>query len=159
MPNVIFDFLGFLIVFGSVLFLAYVTTKYVGKNVARNMKGRNMEVIETLKLSVDKQLYIVRAGDKYILLSSTGKNIQLLSELNLDEDSIKVQTEQEPGANEFKAILEKYILPLKPDEGFFRRKSYTRKNMEMGQTDFANNVKKLQIINKKIDSEDVGHDK
>jgi len=131
----------------------------VSKNTAKTMKGRNIEVIETLKLSVDKQLYIIRAGDKYILLSSTGKNIQLLCELNLDGDAITEQTEQETGTNEFKAILEKYLSPLKPNEGFFRKKFDIHKNKEMSQTDFANNVKKLQNINKKIDSEDVGHDK
>lgn len=152
-----FEFLGLLIIFSAVLFLAYITTKFVGQNTARSMKGKNMEVIETLKIGVDKQLYLVRAGDKYVLLSSSGKNIQFLSEVNVDEEAVN---EQELNKNEFKGILDKYLVTLKPSEGFFRKKNtYTRKDKELGKTDFANNIRKLQNINQKINSEDVGHEK
>jgi len=157
------DALGLVIVFGSVLFLAYITTRFVGKSAARKMKGKNLEVVETLKLTVDKQLYIVRAGDKYVLLSTAGKSIQFLSDIKVDENSLLEETEVETGISEFKGLLDKYLSTVKPPQGIFPKK-YAKQNMqntnkEANQTNFAENIKKLQNINCKIDSEDLGHDK
>lgn len=155
------DVLGFILIFGSVLFLVYVTTKFVGGFAARTMKTNNMEVIETLKLGVDKQLFIVRAGEKYILLASSGKSMEYICELNLDEETLVKQKVQQPGAVEFTSVLEKYLSNLKPQEGIFKGKYYKRddKNKKTGNTEFANNIRKLQNLNKKFDAEDVGHDK
>lgn len=156
------DSLGLIVVFGSVIFLAYVTTKFVGKNAAQKMKGKNLEVVETLKLTVDKQLYIVRAGDKYIVLSSAGKNIQFVCDINLDEKTLEQEAATtEYGLGEFKGLLDKYLSTIKPQQSIFPKK-YTKvgnqNNKKVNQTNFADNIKKLQDLNYKIDSEDLGHD-
>lgn len=158
--SAILDVLGLLLIFGSVIFLVYVTTKLVGNVAARTMKSNNMEVIETLRLGVDKQLYIVRAGERYILLASSGKSLDYICELDLDQESLQNQNRQQAGTSEFSNVLEKYLYNLKPQEGLFKGKHYKRKDKDReSQTDFANNIRKLQNINNKIDSEDVGHDK
>jgi Flagellar biogenesis protein len=157
------DSLGLIVVFGSVLFLAYVTTKYIGKSAAQKMKGKNLEVVETLRLTVDKQLYIVRAGDKYIVLSSAGKNIQFVCDINFDENSLQEETQTtEPVISEFKGLLDKYLSTVKPQQSIFPKKYAkvsNQNNEKVNQTNFADNIKKLQDLNTKIDSEDLGHDK
>lgn len=157
------DALGLIIVFGSVLFLAYVTTKFVGKSAARKMKGKNLEVVETLRLAVDKQLYIVRAGDKYMVLSSAGKNIQFISDIDMDTNSLSEETEvSEAGISEFKSLLDKYISTVKPQKSILPNKHSkvsNQNNREANQTNFADNIRKLQNLNINIDSEDLGHDK
>jgi flagellar protein FliO/FliZ len=154
------DVLGFILIFGSVLFLVYVTTKFVGGFTARTMKSNNMEVIETLKLGVDKQLFIVRAGEIYILMASSGKSLEYICELNLDEEALNSQNEKQTGTNEFTSVLEKYLSNLKPQEGMFKGKYYKRddKNKKESNTDFANNIRKLQNLNNKFSAEDIGHD-
>jgi Flagellar biogenesis protein len=157
------DALGLIIIFGSVIFLAYVTTRFVGKSTAKKMKGKNLEVVETLRLSVDKQLYIVRAGDKHIVLSSAGKSIQYLCDINMDENFVPEEAETtETGISEFKGLLDKYLSTIKPQQSTFPKKyikTSNPNNRKANQTNFAGNIQKLHNLNGKIDSGDLGHDK
>lgn len=77
--------IGFVLVFGSILFLAYVTTKYVGKKTNSVMKGKYVKVIETVSLGFDNRLYLVKVADEFILISSSGKNVQMLKTIEMIE--------------------------------------------------------------------------
>ena len=44
-----------LIGFGAILFLTYVTTRYIARKQIRSMKSRNISVIETVMLGPDKR--------------------------------------------------------------------------------------------------------
>ena len=67
--------------FVLVLLLAYFTTKILAKSKIIGIKGKNIQVIERVMLSNDKQLLIVKLNDKYYFLSSDKNNVNLLDKL------------------------------------------------------------------------------
>jgi len=54
----------FTVVFGSVLFLAYVTTKFIGTRTNKIVKGKYIKIIETVNLGFDSRLHLVKAGEE-----------------------------------------------------------------------------------------------
>lgn len=85
--NSFFAFLTYLLVVGSVLFLTYVVSKYLGNKSKKMNRGRNIKVIDSVSIGIDKWLILVQAGNRVLLLCSSGKNIQLLSEMS-DKDIV-----------------------------------------------------------------------
>lgn len=85
--SMIIDLFIFIILFSSVLFLAWVTTKFIASKQKVLMKGKTLELIEVLALGMDKRLYLVRAGSSYMIFSSSGKRFEFACELK-DEDGI-----------------------------------------------------------------------
>ena len=99
----------FLLGFGSILFLTYITTRYIAAKSNKALKGRNIQIVETVSLGLDKRIHLVKAGNQYILISSTSKNIEFLSNVNIEEAENK--TQEMPGlqnAFNFKEIFDKY---------------------------------------------------
>lgn len=90
--------LGFLGVFymlfwvAIILFLAFVTTRFVGQRYAKNLNGKNIKIIETVSIGLDK-LHLVKIGNQFFLISSSGKNINFLSQV--DSSNISVLPEGE----------------------------------------------------------------
>lgn len=143
---IVWDVLGFILVFGSVLFLAYITTKILGNKTAKSMKGTYMEIIETLRLGNDKQLVLVKAGDKFIIMSSSSKGLDFICEVNIDYTEAKEPIVGPTGAN-FKEILDKYI-------GVIPFKGKDKQNRINYDLNFEKNISKLQQINSKFGNED-----
>lgn len=75
----------FLLGFGSILFLTYVTTKYIAGKSNKALKGKNIKIVETISLGLDKRIHLVKAGNQCILISSTSKHIEFLSNVNIEE--------------------------------------------------------------------------
>ncbi|HHV29879.1 flagellar biosynthetic protein FliO [Acetivibrio mesophilus] len=98
----------FFIVFGSVLFLAYVTTKFIGTRTNRIIKGKYVKIIETVNLGFDSKLHLVKAGDEFVLISTSGKNVQVLTKVELDAYSAD-ETETGDNSFKFKEVFGKYI--------------------------------------------------
>ena len=82
-----------LIGFTALLFLTYVTTRYIGRKQAKSMQGRNISIIETVMLSPDKRLHLVRAGKSYVLIATTQKSVEFLTNVEIGEDA-EVLTEE-----------------------------------------------------------------
>ncbi|MDQ2085882.1 flagellar biosynthetic protein FliO [Herbivorax sp. ANBcel31] len=104
--------IAFVIVFSSILFLAYVTTKYIGKKTNRVMKGKYVTVIETVSLGFDNRLHLVKVADDFMLISSAGKNIQMLKTVELDEQKKEIDTNN-PNTVNFKDFFNKYLKNFK----------------------------------------------
>lgn len=99
------QFFTIIIIFGLVLFLTYVTTRYVGNIKRIQSRNKNFEVIETYSIATNKYLQIVRAADKYIVIAVGKDEITKIAELN--EDSI-IKEPQEYGQNDaFASIISK----------------------------------------------------
>lgn len=72
-----------LAMFVGILYLAYITTKFIGKRYSVNGKSfKNLKVIETIAVGPDRQLMIVKTAGKYLLLGATPQNISLITELD-----------------------------------------------------------------------------
>lgn len=99
------QFLTVLILFVFVLGITWVTTRWI----ANYQKGRalsgNLEVVETMRITGNKFLQIVRAGKKYLVIAVGKDEIHMLTELAEDEvTTLKEHNTQNP---DFKSILEK----------------------------------------------------
>lgn len=145
----ILKIMGFLIVFGSVLFLVVITTKMIGTRAKYAMRGRFINVIETINLGLDKNLYLVKLANDYILLASSGKKIEYLTKVNLDESLDQEKLDEEDSGNKtdifnFKSIFEKYL-----------GKNGGRKNISLvaeSRNNFQRNLAKMKRIMTRIDT-------
>lgn len=81
----IFKSFLFLLIFGSILFLAYITTKLVASKVNNTMKGRYISIVEAINLGTDKKLYLVKVSNTFILLSSSGKKLEFLTVVPIED--------------------------------------------------------------------------
>ncbi|MGN0376033.1 MAG: flagellar biosynthetic protein FliO [Suilimivivens sp.] len=99
------QFITVLILFVFVLGITYVTTRWIANYQKGRAAGSNLEVIETMRVTGNKYLQIVRAGEKYLVIAVGKDEIHMLAELAGDE----LLLSKEPDAREldFKSILEK----------------------------------------------------
>jgi|SRR3989339_608908 len=142
-----FNLLLFLIVFGAILFIAYVTTKFIGKKSNKIMKGKYIKIIETLSLGFDKQIYLLKTGNQYVLLSYSGKNIQFLTTISMDEIPEDLDQDNNTELLNFKEIFEKYLSPLNIIKN--KKTKHPENKKKQDSNNFDNNLNKLRGINNK----------
>ena len=98
------QFLTVLVLFIVVLALTYFTTKFVGNYQKLQGFGKNIEAIETYRLTGNKFLQIVRVGRKYFLLSIGKDEVSSIAELSEEDLDLHADT---PAANDrFNNMLE-----------------------------------------------------
>ncbi len=142
--EMLISFFVFVIVFGSILFLAYVTSRFIANKSGMALKGRNISILETISLGLDSKLHLVKVGEEFMLISVSGKNIQLLTKVNMDgyaeEDISRVGS-----SFDFKEIFEKYIQSFK---GRQNGKGNVRPEQDKNRSDnsFRQNLVKLRTI-------------
>lgn len=74
--------LTILIALGSVCFLAFITTKFIGKKSGGMLKSRHMKVIDSLSMGFDKTLYLVQVGEQYVLMNSSVKGFDFICNID-----------------------------------------------------------------------------
>lgn len=147
-----FEIILFLLGFGSILFLSYVTTRYLAGKANKVMKGRYLNIVETISLGTDKRIHLIKAGEKHILIASTSKSIEFLTKLTIDEEVLNDSTTQSPqNVFDFKALFEKYMNLYKSKKSISYKPKASDNNME-GDT-FRCNLEKLKNITKKINTQ------
>ncbi len=101
------QFITVLLLFLVVLVITYVVTRWISGIQKTQMVGRNMEIVDTMRISSSKYLQIVRAGDKYLVIAVCKDTVTMLSEIPKEslimQDSSQMNGYQ-PG---FREILEK----------------------------------------------------
>ena len=99
------QFFTVLFIFILVLGITYVTTRYIAGIQKEQYKTGNMELIETLRISNNKYLQIVRAGNKYFCMAVCKDTVTMLGEIQKEE---LVFHDNNVNANvDFQKILEK----------------------------------------------------
>ncbi len=142
--KVLLYFIGFC----SVLYLAYVATKYVANKQNRAMKSKNISVIETVMLGADKRLHLVKAGNGYVLIATTSKTVEFLTKVELDAET---EREAVPAENsvpfDFKSIFEKYsgLYKSKKTKNLAKSEYEAPQDIAEGH-DFRSNLGKLKSI-------------
>lgn len=145
----------FIIGFGSILFLCYITTRYIGGRSVRMMKGRYIDIVETVTLGMDKRLHLVKAGSQFILIASCGKSVEFIAKIELD-DYENVQTNESTPVISFKNLFEKYISAYRNKAGVDKRPGNDGKTSNKAESNhIRNNLHKLKEINKRMSSHDV----
>lgn len=94
-----------LIIFLIVLAMTYLTTRWIANYQKEYNINHNIEVIETFKLTTNKYIQIVKAGDKYLVIGICKDSITMLSEL--PKDQVKLPVSSQGQFDNFHSILEK----------------------------------------------------
>ncbi len=138
----------FLAVFAVIIILALCTTRFIAARAGKIMKGRHLKIIESISLGTDKKLHLLKAGESFFLISSCGKKIELVSEIELNdfedkEEDRSVKTVSK-GVNLFKSIFtsvsNQYINPgKKKDSDRFKKslqkmKAMNENTLEKGES-------------------------
>lgn len=141
--NNFFAYLTYFLAIGSVLFLTYVFSKYLGNKSNKLHKGKNIKVIDSISIGLDKWLILVKTGKKVLLLCSSGKNIQLLTEMNesdiQDETHREGATDEEQSATLFGKYLSIFKNYINVEQKNTQPNDKNRKNYV-----FNNNLEKLK---------------
>ena len=146
----------YLIGFGSILFLTYVTTRYIANKTNVAMKGKYINIVETISLGVDKKLYLIKVDKQFLLIASSGKKIEFLSEISLDEYGKNENEVKGSNIFDFKSFFEKYVNSYKNKGSEKKEASLQDENViSKGTTaSFENNLKKLKSLRKGLSVQD-----
>ena len=100
---------GTLIGIGFVLYLAYVSTKMLGRRYSMKSGGsKKIKIIDSAALGKGKNIMIVKAGSKTFLVGAGEKEINLISELDSD-DFIEEEMPQEQSGMDFKTAFKNVL--------------------------------------------------
>ena len=99
------QFFTVILVFVLVLALTYFTTRFVGSYQKTQMTCRNLEVIETCKLTSNKYVQIIRVGDKYMSIAVCKDTVTFLTEVSAEE--LDMTPAGKPTAESFQEVLTK----------------------------------------------------
>ena len=80
-----FQLIEVLVVFLIVLGLTYLTTKWIASYQKGQSSNHNLQVIETLKVTNNKYVQIVKAADEYLVIAIGKDEITLLTKLSEDQ--------------------------------------------------------------------------
>lgn len=93
------------VLFVIVLVMTYLTTRFIGNYQKGHLSGTNIQIIDTMRLSQNKLIQIVRTGDKYFAIAVCKDTVTLLGEL--DHDSI-VSVQKDVTGEKFESILNRF---------------------------------------------------
>ena len=100
------QFLTVLIMFLFVLGITYFTTRYIAKVQKVQMSNKNMELVDTLRISNNKFLQIVRVGGRYYCMAVCKDTVTMLGEVQ-KEELFFYEDNANAGVN-FQSILEEF---------------------------------------------------
>lgn len=127
-----YGILYFLFMSAVILAAAYFVTKYLSKKSFYQGRNKNLKIVETAALGIDKSLLLVRVGEQYLLLGSTQKNISLLAVI--EQEKLTIENTSEAYNNLDDESFESYINNLQDQ------------NERTGMNTIKNNLKKLKSI-------------
>ena len=101
-----------LFIFVGVLVLTSYATKWIAGYQKTQMSGRNLEIIETMRISSNKYLAVIRAGSGHYYVVGVGKDeITMIGEIPSEELVVTSPSEvhnQERSAQSFGAALDMF---------------------------------------------------
>ena len=111
MPEII-QLIGYILIFGAILYLAYIAARLVGKKISASMQSKHMQVVEQISIGLDKRLLLVRVGSEHFLFLCGKREFKQVARVKLDEEetleqAVESGTEQ-LGFN-FRQIFDKYV--------------------------------------------------
>ena len=101
----VLQFITVFVIFIFVLGITCVSTRYIAGIQKEQYKTGNMELIETLRISNNKYLQIVRAGNKYFCMAVCKDTVTMLGEIQKEE--LVFRENNVSAGIDFQKILEK----------------------------------------------------
>lgn len=100
--NSFLDLITVLLIFVFVIAITLFTTKYIANYQKVQNAGKNIEVLETYRISQNKYIQIVKIGKKCVAIAVSKDTVTLLT--TLEEEDVEFQ--EVPGEGKsFKEIL------------------------------------------------------
>ena len=102
-----------LIIFVGVLFATYYVTRWIAGYQKATQFNKNLEIVEAIKLTTNKYVQIVRAGENHYYVIALGKDeVTLLGELSTEDlkeivDNANQSSDSSIPQMDFKSILDK----------------------------------------------------
>ena len=100
-----------LAIFIFVLFITYFTTRWVAGYTKKQNINKNIDVIETYRITSNKYIAIVRIGSKYVAVGVGKDNINFIADIN--EDGLEINDRNSSVNTGFRDVLEKARLHIK----------------------------------------------
>ncbi|MDD2972117.1 MAG: flagellar biosynthetic protein FliO [Lachnospiraceae bacterium] len=101
------ELLTVLIIFIFVLVITYCCTRWMANYQKGKTFSRNIEVIETYKITTNKYIQIVRTGEKYLAIAVCKDTVTFLTELEKEQISVQEDPQGTLSGIPFKELLEK----------------------------------------------------
>lgn len=90
------QFITVLILFVLILAATYFVTRWIAKVQKDKIGVGNLEVVETCRVTPNKYIQIVRAGEKYLVIAVGKDEIHMLSEISKDELMLREGDQEQP---------------------------------------------------------------
>lgn len=103
--NSFMQFLVVLFLFVVVLGITLWTTRWIAGYQKEKMSGSNMEIVDTMRLSSNQYIQIVRIGGEYIAIAVSKDSVTKLAEIPSEQIILKQPSEGETLS--FKELFEK----------------------------------------------------
>lgn len=107
------QFMTVLLLFVLILGITYLVTRWIAKFQKERVGSGNLEVIETCRITQNKYVQILRAGEKYLVIAVGKDEIHMLSELS--EKELVFREETQGQVPDFASVLER-VRKLKEKE-------------------------------------------
>lgn len=130
--STIYGILYFIFMSAVILGAAYFVTKYIARKGFKVSGNKNLKIVETVSLGIDKNLLLVKVGEQYLLLGSTQKNISMLT--TIDKEKLTVGNTSEVYNDLDDESVESYINNLNSSDD------------KSGMSSVKQNLKKLKSI-------------
>ena len=98
------QFISILIIFIAVLAATYYVTKWIANYQKGAESGKNIDIIETCKISATKYVQIIRIGERYVAIGVSKDEITNLGDVPADDLQFNTETKENLS---FKEVLEK----------------------------------------------------
>lgn len=80
-----FQLISVFLIFLFVLFITYAVTKWIAGYQKGIMTNRNIQIIETFRISNNKYIQIMQIGSKYLVVSVCKDTMNVLTELTEEQ--------------------------------------------------------------------------
>lgn len=162
--DIIIKYFYVILVFIFVMAILLFTTKYLAYKSKKLLQGNYMHIVESLSLGVNNRLHLIKVDKEFFIISATGKSIEFLARVNIDdyqEEEIKNPISE---VIDFKSVLKKYIgtfnsrnHPTAEANPVYERPSgQNQENVKETQgadLTFRKNLEKLRHLNKSINGQ------
>lgn len=78
------QFFFLIVVFIGVLYLAYLSTRFVAKSKINAARGENIKVIESVFVGGQASVQLIKVGEQFFLISASKDNVVFLTEVKAE---------------------------------------------------------------------------
>lgn len=154
--NPALELLGIFLIFGCVLYLAYIVSRFIGKKFSAASHSRHMQVVDRVSLGLDKHLILMRVGSEHYLFLSSRKDFKMVAKVAIDKNDAEEPVKDNiPGESvfDFHEIFDKYVNRGMKKTGISRKNSDTAEPSEKSEIMKENISRLKQMQEKSYDKE------